>query len=1310
MKRRIWAVLLSIIMVLSLMPVTAIAEGQSSYVVLGDSISAGYGLAVDEKSFSEQLEETFFLERIPLAASGDTSDDLYTVVSDPDNADSLKNADIITVTIGGNDMLDALYDFLAEEYNAANSPDPAWTSENIIDKITEDPIDQIFFAWALMVALPKFSESDLVQGRAQTVGANLDRALAEIKKLNPDATVIVANQYNPYLYATDHADENYKWAAEIIRDAFDDGIVLLNQELSKAAANNSCTIADVYTAFQNPEDDPCFASFAGKLNMDFHPNAYGHTLIAETIRPLIEPVAKYGLTVTGGTGSGSYRSGEKVAITASDVSDTQHFAYWEESTGTYSGNFDNPSDPNTSFTMPACPITINAVYHTWSTEWAFDDDSHWHPCSECSEKKDEEAHSYTEEVVADEYKVSDATYSAPATYYKSCVCGKAGTETFTIGSPLSPLTITGLDSSYTYGDPSFELSVQGGSGSGAVSFTSSNPDVAQVDGNTVTILKVGSFKIKATKAAGDNYPEQMTESGLVTVNPKPVTITGLSADNKVYDATTQAAISGTPSIVGKLADDDLTVEYGQANFTDKNAGDSKTVNFSGFSLSGSDAANYTLSSQPESVLADIEKRPVTLANIYVENKAYDGLNTCRLHLEDVQLVNNLDGQDLSVSVGKAVFSRVEVGDDIPVIFTGFDLSGPASSNYILESQPAGITANIYEGFLPEKNVQYFLNVPDGENSWYVSSNFTITANSGYLLSLENKDDSLWQNTLSFTDQGENCEVIFYVRNISSKEISTPVSCYYKKDSTSPAGTIQIRENEFKTFLNTITFGLFFKDKVDITISASDSLSGVAGIEYFLSDQVYENGSEIPSSGWESAAMNHHSASFSVDPADWNPDEFNETFFVYARITDFAGNICYVRSDGVVIYTDSTAADVSMKFHKDSSEDPTVSVNLNGNTIKTIFNGSYELTLNSDYTVNGSEIEFSASYLNSLEAGEYTFTVSYNPAGMDYRDLPGNSEPCTTMISVFITGHSLVKTKAEAPTCTEDGNIEYWYCNDCQKYFRDETATEEIALADTVLEATGHKPMKTDAKAPTCTEDGNIAYWYCENCDKYFRDETATDEIVLADTVLEATGHKPVKTDAKAPTCTEAGNTEYWTCEECGKIFSDSEGKTEIDIESAVIPATGHSYENGKCTVCGTIDPDFKPVIISGANSTWQKGTKDGLSFTSNATFADFQKVQVDGKDLDASNYTVKEGSTIVTLKAEYLETLSVGKHTLAIVSDTGTATTEFTIKAAAVTDDTQSPQTGDDSNVILWIALLLLSGGALCASIVNSKKKSERSR
>lgn len=201
----------------------------------------------------------------------------------------------------------------------------------------------------------------------------------------------------------------------------------------------------------------------------------------------------------------------------------------------------------------------------------------------------------------------------------------------------------------------------------------------------------------------------------------------------------------------------------------------------------------------------------------------------------------------------------------------------------------------------------------------------------------------------------------------------------------------------------------------------------------------------------------------------------------------------------------------------------------------------------------------------------------------------------------------------------------------------------------------HDLKKTEAKDATCTADGNIPYWYCESCGKYFSDENATDEITLADTVIKT---------------------------------------------------AGHDYSDGKCTVCEAIDPDFKAAIIEGANSEWQKGTEDGLSFTSNAAYKHFQKVQVDGKDLDASSYDVKEGSTIVTLKAEYLETLSVGKHTLAVVSETGTASTEFTIKAAAAVDgDTESPQTGDDSNMALWITLMFVAACGLTGAMVYGRKK-----
>lgn len=223
--------------------------------------------------------------------------------------------------------------------------------------------------------------------------------------------------------------------------------------------------------------------------------------------------------------------------------------------------------------------------------------------------------------------------------------------------------------------------------------------------------------------------------------------------------------------------------------------------------------------------------------------------------------------------------------------------------------------------------------------------------------------------------------------------------------------------------------------------------------------------------------------------------------------------------------------------------------------------------------------------------------------------------------------------------------------------------------------------------------------------------TAAITVKTADGGYEVTCFVTVKhgnmthTPENAATCTEDGNKEYWTCGICGKHFSDAEGKEETSLFDTVVLEKGHSYVDGKCSVCEAIDSGFQPIIITGAGGTWQKGAKAGLSFTSNAAFADFVKIQVDGKDLAASNYEVKGGSTVVTLKTSYLETLSVGKHTLAIVSDTGTAATGFTINAAPVTDDdTQSSQTGDNTNIALWIVMVLASGTGLTVTAIYRRK------
>lgn len=131
-------------------------------------------------------------------------------------------------------------------------------------------------------------------------------------------------------------------------------------------------------------------------------------------------------------------------------------------------------------------------------------------------------------------------------------------------------------------------------------------------------------------------------------------------------------------------------------------------------------------------------------------------------------------------------------------------------------------------------------------------------------------------------------------------------------------------------------------------------------------------------------------------------------------------------------------------------------------------------------------------------------------------------------------------------------------------------------------------------------------------------------------------------------------------------------------------------------------PAPAPTIVSGAEAVWYKGSGAGLTFVSDADFAGFQGVMVDGTAISAEHYTAKSGSTVVTLKASYLETLSVGTHTVAIVSDTGTAGARFTIASG-----TTIPQTGDESNPVLWTVLLLVSGLALGGLAIAKRKKQQ---
>ena len=194
-----------------------------------------------------------------------------------------------------------------------------------------------------------------------------------------------------------------------------------------------------------------------------------------------------------------------------------------------------------------------------------------------------------------------------------------------------------------------------------------------------------------------------------------------------------------------------------------------------------------------------------------------------------------------------------------------------------------------------------------------------------------------------------------------------------------------------------------------------------------------------------------------------------------------------------------------------------------------------------------------------------------------------------MIPKLTHVHELIETEAKEASCTEDGNVEFWTCSKCGKVYSDGEGLNEIDPEETVLHASGHSYSDwTITKEATCTETGSKEKT-CANCGDKITEEIPaighawSEWTVIREATEEEEGlerrtcsndpshteermipklthvHELIRTEVKEASCTEDGNVEFWTCSDCGRVYSDSEGVNEIDLEETVIHATGHAY-------------------------------------------------------------------------------------------------------------------------------------------------------
>lgn len=271
-------------MLLYPMPLAAAgSDGGRCYVALGDSISSGYGLKEEEQMFTQQVANQNDFQLTSLAQNGETSETLLQRLNDPEAAASVAQADVITITIGGNDLMNALYAYLFHQYQEKN-PDATIKQEDI--KAAMMGGDMTMLAFALDVA-PGFADSQEEKDALALFVSNLTQVVTAIRSVNPQVCLVLTNQYDPYSHLVKELSKYplVSDVAEQISCAFSTGVSTLNSAIASVGALMGCSVVDVYTAFADAQENPCNAgmSAAMKLNLDFHPNAYGHSLIAQAV-------------------------------------------------------------------------------------------------------------------------------------------------------------------------------------------------------------------------------------------------------------------------------------------------------------------------------------------------------------------------------------------------------------------------------------------------------------------------------------------------------------------------------------------------------------------------------------------------------------------------------------------------------------------------------------------------------------------------------------------------------------------------------------------------------------------------------------------------------------------------------------------------------------------------------------------------------------------------------------------------------------------------------------------------------------------
>ena len=310
-----------------------------------------------------------------------------------------------------------------------------------------------------------------------------------------------------------------------------------------------------------------------------------------------------------------------------------------------------------------------------------------------------------------------------------------------------------------------------------------------------------------------------------------------------------------------------------------------------------------------------------------------------------------------------------------------------------------------------------------------------------------------------------------------------------KDIEKPTGEIIIGTNKWREFLNKLTFGLFFKDTQEVTINASDN-SETVFVSYLVTNR------DLPEEELGSLVYRAYDEPFLIEP--------NGEYIVYAMLVDESMNITYLRSDRITL----------------DNIRPVIGGIENGKT----YCESQTVTIDEKYidtvTVNGTKVTLD-------ENGGFTLSPADGEQKIVVTDKAGNTAEMTVTVNDGHTFGEWVSNGDGTHTrqCTVDGcnGLETKDCSGGKATCAEKAVCEVCGKAYGKPDSNNHTDLKhIDAKAATKTAEGNIEYWYCGGCDKYYSDKDGINEIKKADTVTAK-----LPGDPKSPRTGNASDLALW---------------------------------------------------------------------------------------------------------------------------------------------------------------------------------------